>query len=140
MLFPKKVKHRKWQTGRRNAKKHIRPETRGLGVSFGSHGLKAETHGRITSNQIEAGRKTISRVLKKTGKMWIRIFPDRPFTSKPAEVKMGKGKGDLQGYEVEIRPGRIIFEVDGIPDAEASDALRKAGSKLPVKTKVIKRD
>src|SRR3989344_6370182 len=139
MLFPKKVKHRKWQTGRRNAKKYARPETRGLNVSFGSHGLKAETQGRLTSNQIEAGRKTISRVLKKTGKMWIRIFPDRPFTSKPAEVKMGKGKGDLQGYEVEIRPGRVLFEVDGIDGTVAKDTLRKAGSKLPMKTRIVAR-
>lgn len=139
MLFPKKVKHRKWQTGRRNSKKHVRPETRGLSVAFGSHGLKAETHGRLTSNQIEAARKAITRLLKKTGKMWIRIFPDRPFTSKPAEVKMGKGKGDLQGYEVEIRPGRVLFEVDGIPDEEAEEALRKAGSKLSVKTRIMKR-
>ena len=138
MLFPKKVKHRKWQVGRKNPKK-VGVATRGITVAFGTYGLKAETHGRIKSNQIEAGRKTISRVLKKTGKMWIRIFPDRPYTSKPAEVKMGKGKGDLKGYEVEVRPGRVIYEVDGVSEEVAKDTLRKAGAKLPIKTKVVSR-
>lgn len=139
MLFPKKVKYRKWQTRRKNPKK-VKADTRGLDVSFGSYGLKAETQGRITSNQIEASRKAITRSIKKVGKMWIRIFPDRPFTAKPAEVKMGKGKGDIQGYCVEVRPGRVLFEVDGLPEAEAKDVLRKAGAKLPVKTKIVARD
>lgn len=140
MLLPKKVKFRKWQTGRKNVKKHMRPDTRGVTLAFGSHGLKSLGHARITSNQIEAGRKTISRSIKKVGKLWIRIFPDRPITSKPAEVKMGKGKGDVQGYCVEIHPGRIIYEIDGLSDEEARDVLRKAGSKMPVKTRIIARD
>jgi len=139
MLFPKKVKYRKWQTRRKNPKK-IKVDTRGLKVSFGSYGLKAETAGRITSNQIEASRKAITRSIKKVGKMWIRIFPDRPFTSKPAEVKMGKGKGDIQGYCVEVRPGRVLFEIDGLSGTEARDVLRKAGAKLPVKTKIVERN
>ncbi|MAZ40597.1 50S ribosomal protein L16 [bacterium] len=139
MLFPKKVKYRKWQTRRKNPNK-IKADTRGLTVAFGSYGLKAETAGRITSNQIEAGRKAISRNIKKVGKLWIRIFPDRPLTSKPAEVKMGKGKGDIKGYCAEVRPGRVLFEIDGLSDEESREVLRKAGAKLPVKTKVVKRD
>lgn len=137
-LFPKKVKHRKWQTGRvHSEKKNV--ATRGVNVSFGTFGLKAETKGRIRSNQIEAARKTISRKMQKKGKIWIRIFPDRPFTAKPAEVGMGKGKGDPQGYEVEVKPGRVLFEVDGLSEEIARDALRKAGAKLPVKTKFVAR-
>lgn len=141
MLFPKKVKHRKWQTARRNASKVTRPETRGITISFGSFGLKAEGTARIKSNQIEAARKVISRTIhKKTGKMWVRIFPDRPFTAKAAEVGMGKGKGDLQGYCFNTKPGRVIFEVDGVPDDVAREALRKGGSKLPLKTRVVSRE
>lgn len=112
-LLPKKVKYRKWQTGRTNASK-TRLATRGVTLSFGSFGLKAEAPGRIRSNQIEAARKTIARNMQKTGKMWIRIFPDRPFTAKGAEVGMGKGKGDPKGYEVEVKPGRMLFEIDGL--------------------------
>ncbi|HPK13960.1 MAG TPA: 50S ribosomal protein L16 [Candidatus Paceibacterota bacterium] len=138
MLIPKKVKYRKWQTGRRNMSK-ISADTRGTAIAFGSYGLKALTAGRIKSNQIEAARKVTSRTLGKIGKMWIRIFPDRPFTAKAAEVGMGKGKGDLQGYSLYIKPGRIIFEVDGVPEATAKEALRKAGTKLPVNTRVISR-
>ncbi len=137
-LFPKKVKYRKWQTGRTNpAKKQL--ATRGTSVSFGSFGLKAATFGRIKSNQIEAARKTITRQLQKKGKMWIRIFPDRPFTAKAAEVGMGKGKGDLQGYEVEVKPGRVLFEIDGLSEELSREALRKAGAKLPIKTKIVSR-
>ena len=139
MLFPKKVKHRKWQRGRKNPAKLLRPETRGIHLNFGSHGLKATTPGRVRSNQIEAARKALTRVVSKTGKIWIRIFPDRPFTQKAAEVGMGKGKGDVQGYEFEVLPGRIIFEIDGVSDEVARDVLRKAGAKLPVKTKVVSR-
>jgi len=139
-LFPKKVKHRKWQTGRQNAAKLERPETRGVDVSFGSHGLKAMGQARIRSNQLEAARRAMSRHLGKVGRSWIRIFPDRPYTKKPAEVKMGKGKGDLQGYEAPVRPGRILFEVDGVPEDVAKEALRKAGTKLPVKTKIVARN
>ncbi len=138
MLFPKKVKHRKWQKARRNPKK-VRVATRGVDLVFGSFGLKAVSAHRIRSNQIEAARKAITRMVSKTGKMWIRIFPDRPYTQKAAEVSMGKGKGDVQGYEVEIFPGRILFEVDGITEENAREALRKAGAKLPVKTKIVSR-
>ena len=139
MLFPKKVKFRKWQTGRRNPLKLARPDTRGTKISFGSFGLKATSPARVRSNQIEAARKVISRTMGKTGKMWIRVFPDRPYTAKGAETPMGKGKGDLQGYSVEVRPGRVIFEVDGVGGDIAHEALRKAGSKLPLKSKVIMR-
>lgn len=138
MLLPKKVKYRKWQTGRSNPSK-VRQATRGTALSFGSFGLKAETSGRIKSNQIEAARKTIARNMAKAGKLWIRIFPDRPFTAKGAEVGMGKGKGDPQGYEVEVLPGRVLFEIDGLETALSKEALRKAGAKLPIKTKIIAR-
>jgi len=139
MLFPKKVKFRKWQTGRKNPKK-VSPETRGITLAFGSFGLKAQSHARIKSNQLESARKTISRTLDKAGKIWIRVFPDRPFTQKAAEVGMGKGKGDPQGYEIEVRPGRILFEVDGVDKSIAREALRKGGAKLPIKTKVVARE
>ena len=139
MLFPKKVKYRKWHTMRENAK-NTKPETRGVKLSFGSFGLRAVGTGRVRSNQIEAARKVISRSIGKTGKMWTRIFPDFPYTGKPAEVGMGKGKGDLQGYQFQVRPGRILFEVDGIAEKDAREGLRKAGAKLPVKTKVISRN
>lgn len=139
MLFPKKVKHRKWQTKRTHPDKQMRPDTRGVEVVFGSFGLKALSYKRVRSNQIEAARRAMSRHMGKVGRTWIRIFPDRPFTKKPAEVKMGKGKGDLQGYEVEVFPGRIVFEIDGVPEEIAREALRKAGTKLPLKTKVVAR-
>lgn len=139
MLFPKKVKHRKWQLGRKHPSKRMRPDTRGITLAFGSHGIKAITSARVRSTQIEASRKAISHALGKTGRLWTRIFPDRPYTGKPAEVGMGKGKGDPQGYEFEVRPGRILFEVDGVSDALAREALRKAGTKLPIKTKIISR-
>lgn len=137
MLFPKKVKFRKWQ--KKRTKMEGRLETRGTTVAFGSFGLKAESMGRLTSNQIEAARKASSRQLTKVGRMWTRIFPDRPFTEKPAQVPMGGGKGDLEGYCVEVLPGRIIFEVDGVDEAVAREALRKAGTKLPIKTRVVAR-
>lgn len=138
MLLPKKVKFRKWQTGRTNPKSRT-PDTRGIKLSFGSFGLKAETQARVKSNQIESARKAMSRALTKAGKIWIRIFPDRPFTAKAAEVGMGKGKGDPQGYCFDVLPGRIIFEVDGVEESVAREALRKAGTKLPVKTRIISR-
>ncbi|MBL7045607.1 MAG: 50S ribosomal protein L16 [Parcubacteria group bacterium] len=140
MLTPKKVKYRKWQTGRMSLKRRSSPDTRGVTVAFGSHGLKATAPARVKSNQIEAARRVISRTLGKTGKAWIRIFPDRPYTAKAAEVGMGKGKGDLQGYVFEVRPGRILFEVEGVSDEVAREALRKASTKLPVKAKVVLRD
>lgn len=139
MLFPKKVKHRKWQTGRMNDSKRLKSKDKGSTVSFGQFGLKATTQKRVKSNQIEAARRAMSRYMGKNGKSWIRIFPDRPFTKKPSEVKMGKGKGDPQGFEFDVFPGRIIFEIDGVPEDVAKEALRKAGTKLPVKTKVVSR-
>lgn len=138
MLFPKKAKHRKWQTGRENSEK-IGVATRGNKISFGSFGLKALAGARLKSNQIEAARRASKRYIGKTGRIWIRIFPDRPFTSKPAEVKMGKGKGAPQGYCVPVKPGTVLFEVDGVDEKTAKEAMRKAGTKLPVKTKVIAR-
>lgn len=124
---------------RKNPNK-ISPATRGIEVSFGSFGLKATTPFRITSNQIESARKTITRALGKTGRVWIRIFPDKPFTKKPAEVKMGKGKGDIEGYHVQVLPGQVMFEVDGATSPSvAREALRKGGTKLPVKVKIIER-
>jgi len=140
MLFPKKVKHRKWQRARKSEEKLNRPDTRGTELAFGSYGLKAQSGARIRSNQIEAARRAAVRTVTKVGKMWIRIFPDRPWTQKAAEVGMGKGKGDPQGFEFEVRPGRIIFEVDGVSKEVAGEALRKAGAKLPIKTKVVSRD
>ena len=140
MLAPKKTKHRKWQTGRKNPKVLARPETRGISVAFGSFGLKAMTPARVTSNQIEAARRALSRAGGKTAKIWIRIFPDRPFTQKAAEVGMGSGKGDLAGYVVEVRPGRVLFEIDGTTEPIAREALRKAGTKLPLTARVVTRD
>ena len=116
-----------------------RVETRGSTVSFGSFALKTESLGRITTNQIEAARKAAARHLTKVGRMWIRVFPDRPVTIKAAQVPMGQGKGDLDHYSVEVLPGRIIFEVDGVSEAVAKEALRKAGTKLPLKTRVVGR-
>ena len=139
MLAPKKAKHRKWQTGRKSMARLSLPDTRGITVAFGSYGLKAMTPARITSNQIESARRALTRAAGKTAKVWVRIFPDRPFTQKAAEVGMGSGKGDVAGYVCEVRPGRVIFEVDGAPEAMAREALRKAGTKLPVKARVIAR-
>ncbi len=140
MLIPKKVKHRKWQTGRIHPSKMVKPKIKGSTVSFGEFGLKATSYNRIASNQIEAARRAMSRHLGKVGRSWIRIFPDRPVTKKPAEVKMGKGKGDPQHFVSEVFPGRIIFEIDGVSEEIAREALRKAGTKLPVTTKIVARD
>lgn len=140
MLFPKKVKHRKWHSDRKGAEKLVKPETRGVTLAFGSFGLKAQSQSRVFSNQLEAARRAMARELGKTAKTWTRIFPDRPITEKAAEVPMGKGKGDLKGYCFDVRPGRMIFEVDGVTEAVAKEALRKAGTKLPVKTKIVARD
>ena len=140
MLFPKKVKHRKWFTMRQHpVKEAAHADTRGIKLSFGSFGLKAVEYARVTSNQIEAARKAAMHRAGKTGKVWIRVFPDHPFTQKPAEVKMGKGKGDLVGFVAEVKPGRIIFEIDGVEAAVAEEAMRKAGTKLPVKTRIVGR-
>lgn len=139
MLFPKKVKHRKWQTGRKSPERLNRPDTRGTKVSFGSFALKATSASRLTSNQIEAARKVLTRVTGKGGKMWIRVFPDRPVTAKPAEVGMGSGKGDPKGFVFEVRPGRVLFELDGVAEAAARASLRQAGMKLPMRTTVVAR-
>ncbi|MFM2414818.1 MAG: ribosomal protein large subunit ribosomal protein [Candidatus Parcubacteria bacterium] len=139
MLFPKKTKRRKWQRNRIKAAARLRPDTRGLTVSFGSHGLKAMSPAEVTSNQIEAARRAAQRELGKLGRLWIRIFPDRPRTAKGSEVPMGAGKGELQGYIFEVHPGRIIFEVDGVTDAVAREALRKANTKLPISARVVTR-
>jgi len=136
MLFPKKTKHRKWQTGRRNPNKVILA-TRGTKLNSGNFGLKATSGARMTSNQIESARKVLTREVGKTGKYYIRIFPDRPITRKAAEVGMGKGKGDPQGFCVEIFPGRIMFEVGNVSEEVAREALRKAGTKLPVTCKIV---
>ena len=138
MLAPKKVKFRKWHTMRKNPLK-VGPATRGVTVAFGSFGLKALAPQRIRSNQIEAARKVLSRSIGKTGRLWIRIFPDMPYTKKPAEVKLGKGKGELEGYVAAVRAGRILFEVDGVSEAIAREGLRKAATKLPVKCKIVAR-
>ena len=135
MLFPKKVKYRKFQRmrsvlGKRNA-------VRGAAVTFGMYGMKAMSQKRVRSNQIEAARKVIARTLGKTGRVWIRIFPDRPWTQKAAETGMGKGKGDPQGFEVEVLPGRVLFEVSGVSEDVARNAIVKAGKKLPLKVKFV---
>ncbi len=140
MLFPKKVKHRKWQTGRQSIAKRNKPDTRGINVSFGSFGLKATSQSRVKSNQIEAARRVISRTLGKTGKIWIRIFPDKPITKKAAEVPMGKGKGDPDHFVFEVKPGRIIFEVEGVTEDIAKEAFRKATAKLPLQGKLVRRE
>lgn len=140
MLFPNKQKYRKWQTARKNAKKLAQKvETRGTRVVFGSFGLKSTSHARMTSAQIEAARKAIKRYVGKEGKVYIRIFPDRPVTRKAAEVGMGKGKGDPDFFCVEIFPGRVLFEVAGVSEEIAREALRKGGTKLSLKTKISER-
>jgi len=140
MLFPKKVKYRKWQTQRRNFITRPLQASRGTNLQFGTFGLRAITGARITSNQIEASRKVMSRTVGKLGKYWIRIFPDRPVTAKAAEVGMGKGKGDPKGFCFQVEPGRILFEVGNVSEEVAREALRKAGAKMPIKVKVVSRD
>lgn len=139
MLFPKKVKHRKWQTNRKSPERLARPDTRGVTLAFGTYGLKATTASRITSNQMEAARKVLARVTGKGGKYWPRIFMDRPITQKADGLKMGKGKGDPKHFVFEVRPGRLIYELDGVEDKIARDALRRAGAKLPLKTIIVTR-
>ena len=136
MLSPRKVKHRKWQKGRRRNKGKA---TRGAELSFGSYGLKAMEPCWLTARQIEAARRTMTRHVQRGGKIWIRVFPDKPVTKKGTEVPMGGGKGSVDRYVVPIKPGRIIFEMDGIPQEIAKEAIRKAGHKLPVKTKFVSR-
>lgn len=136
MLQPKRTKYRKTHKGRNKGLAY-----RGSTVDFGSFGLKALERGRLTSRQIEAARIAMTRFMKREGKVWIRVFPDKPMTSKPAEVRMGKGKGALDHYVAPIKPGRIMFEMDGVPMETAKEALRLAAQKLPILTKmVIRRD
>lgn len=135
ILMPKKVKHRKWQKGKNKG-----TESRGTELNFGSYGLKALDYERISSRQIEAARRAILRYLKKGGKLWIRIFPDRPVTKKGDEVPLGGGKGYVDHYVFSARPGRVLFELDGVKEELAKEALEKAGDKLPLKTKFVKKD
>jgi len=132
--MPKKVKHRKWQKGRSKTRK---VETRGTKLSYGSFGLQALENSWINSRQIEAARKTISNFTKRGGKIWIRIFPDKPITKRPPEVTMGGGKGAVEYYVFPVKVGRMLFELDGLPEAESKQALKRAGYKLPVKTRII---
>jgi large subunit ribosomal protein L16 len=134
MLVPRKVKHRKWQKGRRRAKGK---ETRGTELSFGAYGLKAMAACWLTARQIEAARRAMTRYVQRGGKIWIRVFPDKPVTKKGTEVPMGGGKGSVDHYVAPVKPGRIIFEMDGVSEEMAKEAMRRAGHKLPIKTKFI---
>lgn len=135
MLLPKKTKYRKHFKGRIPKGS----ATRGTELSFGQFGLKAEETERITSRQIEAARRAMTRHIKRGGKIWIRIFPDLPVTRKPAEVSMGSGKGAIDHYVARVRPGRMLFEMDGVTEELAREAMRLAGRKLPIKTKFVAR-
>jgi large subunit ribosomal protein L16 len=134
MLQPARTKYRKMQKGRMRGKAY-----RGSDLNQGSFGLAATECGRLTSRQIEAARVAISRYVKRGGKLWIRIFPDKPITKKPAETRMGTGKGPVEFYVAIIKPGRILFEIEGVDDAQASKAFMLAAHKLPVATKLVKR-
>ena len=136
MLQPKRTKHRKMQKGRMkgNAK-------RGTTIAFGSYGLKALDQHWLTDRQIEAARQALTRHMKREGNVWIRVFPDKPITRKPLEVRMGKGKGNLEFWAAVVKPGRILFEVDGVTEQTAKEALLLAAGKLPIKTKfIVRRD
>lgn len=135
MLSPKKVKHRKVQKGRVKGK-----ATRGNFVAFGEFGLQALEGAWITNRQIEAARVAITRHVKRGGKIWIRMFPDKPYTKKPAETRMGKGKGGPEGWVAVIRPGKVMFEIEGVPRELAQRAMQLAGAKLPIKTQFVERD
>ncbi len=134
MLQPKRTKYRKAQKGRNRGLAH-----RGSSISFGSFGLKTLDAGWITNRQIESARIAMTRYMKREGNVWIRIFPDKPITAKPQEVRMGKGKGPLSHYVAVVKPGRIMFEMDGVPIETAREALRLAAQKLPVQTKFVVR-
>ena len=135
MLLPKKTKFRKYHRGRR------RGEAKGQqAVQFGDYGLKAMEAAWITNRQIEAARIAMTRKIKRGGKVWINVFPDKPFTKKPAETRMGKGKGSPEGWVAVVKPGRVMFELAGVPEPLAREALRLAGNKLAVKTKIVKRE
>lgn len=137
MLIPKKVKHRKWMKGRSKTRK---VELRGTTISYGSYGLKATSSAWVNSRQIEAARRTITNHVKRAGKVFIRIFPDKPVTMRPPEVTMGGGKGSVDHYVFPVRPGRILFEMDGVSEQLAREALRLAGYKVPVRTKFVKKE
>lgn len=132
MLMPKRTKYRKQQKGRNRGK-----SSRGASLAFGNIGIKAVEHGRIDSRQIEAARIAMTRHVKRTGKIWIRVFPDKPLTAKPLETRMGKGKGAVDKWVMRIKPGRIIYEMIGVDEDMARDALALAQSKLPFKTKIV---
>lgn len=134
MLMPKRMKHRKVQRGRRRGF-----SKGGTALNFGEFGLKALQDGWITARQIEATRIAITRKVKRGAKIWIRLFPDKPITKKPAEVRMGKGKGAPESWVAVVKPGRILFEIEGVPEDLAREAVRLAGHKLPIKTKFVKR-
>ena len=135
MLAPKRVRYRKQQKG------HLRGmATRGCALSFGDFGLKALGNGYATSRQIEAARVAITRHVKRGGKVWIRIFPDKPITKKPAETRMGKGKGSPEAWVAVIRPGRVLYEIKGVPEAIAREALNLAAHKLPILTRFVSRE
>jgi len=133
MLMPKRIKWRKHHRGRMKGKSQ-----RGNSLSFGQYGIKALEPCWMTARQIEAARVSMTRYIKRGGKVWIRIFPDKPVTKKPAETRMGKGKGSPEYWVAVVRPGRILFELEGVPENIAKEAIRLAGSKLPIKTKFIK--
>ena len=135
MLQPKRTKFRKQQKGRNRG-----IATRGNKVSFGEFGLKAQVHGRITARHIEAARRAISRYVKRGGKVWIRIFPDKPITQKPLEVRQGSGKGNVEYWVALVRPGSVLFEIEGVTQELASEAFRLAAAKLPVKTELVPRE
>jgi large subunit ribosomal protein L16 len=134
MLAPKRVKYRKQQKGRMTG-----ASGRGCEVSFGDYGLQATQCGWITARQIEAARITLSRYVKRTGKLWIRVFPDKPITKKPAETRMGKGKGPVEGWIAVVKPGKVLYEINGVSEKDAREALRIAAQKLPLQTRVIVR-
>ena len=136
MLFPKKTKHRKWQKGRRRFKGTTKA---GAELNFGSFGLKAQGTSWVTARQIEAARRAMTRYVQRGGKIWIRVFPDKPITHKGTEVPMGKGKGSVDHYAVPVKAGRILFEMDGVSEEMAQEAMRRASHKLSIKTKFIKR-
>ena len=135
MLMPKKTKHRKMMKGRMKG-----TETRGTQFEFGRYALKALEPGWITSRQIEAARRAMTREIKRGGNVWIKIFPDKPVTAKPAETRMGSGKGTLEYWVAVVKPGRVLFEIAGVPEDTAKEALRLAMHKLPVKCKVVSRE
>ena len=134
MLMPKRTKFRKMMKGQNRG-----VALRGSTLNFGSYGLQAVERGFLTSRQIESGRRTLTREIKRRGKIWIRVFPDKPITSRPAEVRMGGGKGNVDHWAAPIKPGRVLFEMDGVDEAVALKALRLAAYKLPFRTLVIKR-